>query len=59
MVSALATYGVLPLTQGLDVTPSKAAGAIAFGLLIAFWKLIVLGLLLYAWLPRGERFAAG
>lgn len=52
-------YGVLPLTQGLDVTASKAAGAIAFGVLIAFWKLTVLGLLLSAWLPRGERFAAG
>jgi hypothetical protein len=52
-------YGVLPLTQGLDVTASKAAGAIAFGLSIAFWKLIVLALLLYAWLPRGERMAAG
>jgi hypothetical protein len=52
-------YGVLPLTQGLDGTASTAAGAIAFGLSIAFWKLIVLGLLLYAWLPRGERMAAG
>jgi hypothetical protein len=52
-------YGVLPLTQGFDVTASKAAGAIAFGVLNAFWKITVLGLLLYVWLPRGARFAAG
>ena len=54
-----AIYGVLPLTQGLDATASKAAGAIAFGVLIAFWKLTALGMLLHAWLPRGERSAAG
>jgi hypothetical protein len=52
-------YGVLPLTQGRHVTASTAAGAVAFGLSIAFWKLIALGLLLHAWLPRGERRAAG
>lgn len=34
-----AIYGVLPLTQGLDATAGKVAGAVAFGGLIAFWKL--------------------
>jgi hypothetical protein len=53
-----AIYGVLPLTVGLDVTAGKVATAIAFGVLIAFWKLTVLGLILYAWLPRGARTAA-
>lgn len=53
-----AIYGVLPLTMGLDVTAGKAATAVAFGVLIAFWKLAVLGLVLYAWLPRGARSAA-
>jgi hypothetical protein len=54
----LAVYGVLPLSMGLDVTAGKVASAIAFGALIAFWKLTVLGLVLYAWLPRGARAAA-
>ncbi len=53
-----AIYGVLPLTMGLDVTAGKVAGALAFGVLIAFWKLAVLALVLYAWLPRGARAAA-
>jgi hypothetical protein len=53
-----AIYGVLPLTKGLDVTAGKVASAAAFGVLIAFWKLAVLGLVLYAWLPRGARAAA-
>lgn len=54
-----AIYGVLPLTTvGLDVTAGKVASAVAFGVLIAFWKLAVLGLVLYAWLPRGARDAA-
>ena len=53
-----AAYGVLPLTEGLDVTAGKVAGAVAFGVLIAFWKLTVLGLVLYAWLPRGAGAAA-
>ena len=54
-----AIYGVLPLAEGLDFTAGKVAGAFAFGALVAFWKLTVLGLLLYAWLPRGARAAAG
>ena len=54
-----AVYGMLPLTQGLDATAGKVAGAVAFGVLIALWKFTVLGLLLYAWLPRGGRAAAG
>ena len=54
-----AIYGVLPLfTKGLDITAGKAAAAVAFGVLTAFWKLAVLGLVLYAWLPRGARAAA-
>ena len=57
-----AIYGVLPLTvgltEGLDLTAGKVASAAAFGVLIAFWKLAVLGLVLYAWLPRGARAAA-
>lgn len=48
-------YGLLPLTQGFEVTPGRVAAAVAFGVLIAFWKLTVLGLLLYALLPRGAR----
>jgi hypothetical protein len=51
-------YGVLPLTEGLHVSADKAAAALTFGLLIAFWKLIMLAVLLYAWLPRGARWAA-
>jgi len=51
-------FGVLPLTAGPHVTPAGAAAVVAFGVLNAFWKLGFLGLLLYAWLPRGERFAA-
>ena len=54
-----AVYGVLPLTEGLDATAGKVAGAVAFGVLIALWKFTVLGLLLYAWLPGGTRVAAG
>lgn len=53
-----AIYGVLPLTGGFDLTAGKVASAAAFGVLIAFWKLAVLGLVLYAWLPRGTRAAA-
>jgi len=53
-----AIYGVLPLTNGLDITAGKAAAAVGFGVLVAFWKLTVLGLVLYAWLPRGARAAA-
>ncbi len=48
-------YGLLPLTRGLDVSAGKAAAAVAFGVLIVFWKLVVLGLVLYALLPRGAR----
>jgi len=40
------------------MTAELAAGAAVFGFLIAFWKLVVLGLLIYAWLPSGERSAA-
>ncbi|MGI8808964.1 MAG: hypothetical protein ACR2KK_14210 [Acidimicrobiales bacterium] len=54
-----AIFGMLPLTEGLDATAGKVAGAVAFGALVAFWKLAVLGLALYAWLPRGARAAAG
>ena len=54
-----AIYGMLPLTQGLDADAGKVAGAVAFGVLNASWKFTVLGLLLYAWLPRGGRAAAG
>jgi hypothetical protein len=50
--------GVLPLTQGFDGTIGKGLAAAAFGLLTSFWKLLVLGLILYAFLPRGERSAA-
>ena len=51
-------YGVLPLTQGVEFTAGQAALGVAFGLLTAFWKLTVLGLLLYSWLPRGAGSAA-
>jgi hypothetical protein len=54
-----AVYGILPLTQSLDVTAGKVAGAAAFGVLVALWKFTVLGLLLYAWRPCGGRAAAG
>jgi len=53
-----AIYGLLPLTLGIEITPVRGAGALAFGVLIAFWKLVVLGLILYAWWPRGPRTAA-
>lgn len=52
-----ALVGVLPLTRGLDVTAGAAAAAAVFGLLIAFWKLVVLGLMLFALLPGGARSA--
>jgi len=51
-------YGLLPLTAGPDVSAANAAAAVAFGLLIAFWKLVVLALILFSWLPRGLRSAA-
>ena len=51
-------YGGLPLTAGVAVGAGQAAAALVFGLLIAFWKLTVLGLLLYALLPRGARTGA-
>ncbi|MDQ3870777.1 MAG: hypothetical protein M3301_04070 [Chloroflexota bacterium] len=54
-----ALYGLLPLTAGIDGSAGKATAAIAFGVLVAFWKVTVLGLVLYAWLPRGTRAAAG
>lgn len=50
--------GLLPLTAAADVSPGKAAGAVFFGVLIAFWKLAALGLILFTWLPRGPRTAA-
>lgn len=51
--------GGLPwITAAPTLTPAVAAAAVAFGVLNAFWKLGFLGLLMYAWLPRGERFAA-
>ena len=53
-----AIYGLLPLTQGLDISAGRTAAAVAFGVLIATWKLIALALVLYAWLPRGPRTAA-
>jgi len=51
-------FGLLPLTQGFEVTPGRVAAAVAFGVLIAFWKLTVLGLLLHALLHRGARSGA-
>lgn len=51
--------GVLPWMTVTDLTPAVAAAVVAFGVLNAFWKLGFLGLLMYAWLPRGERFAVG
>jgi hypothetical protein len=51
-------HGVLPLTEGFHVSADKAAAALAFGMLIAFWKLVVLAVLFYAWLPHGARCAA-
>ncbi len=54
-----ALYGLLPLTAGVDAIAGKVSAAVAFGVLVAFWKLTVLGLVLYAWLPRGARAAAG
>lgn len=51
-------FGLLPWLTVSNLTPSVAAGVVAFGVLNAFWKLGLLGLLMYAWLPRGERFAA-
>lgn len=51
-------FGVLPLTAGPHVTPAGAAAVVAFGVLNACWKLGFLGLLMYAWLPRRERFTA-
>lgn len=53
-----ALYGVLPLTAGVVATAGEVTAAVAFGVLVAFWKLTVLGLVLYAWLPRGARAAA-
>jgi hypothetical protein len=53
-----ALYGLAPLTAGVDATAGDVAAAVAFGVLVAFWKLAVLGLVLYAWLPRGARAAA-
>ena len=50
--------GVLPWITVSHLTPAVAAAVVAFGVLNAFWKLGFLGLLMYAWLPRGERFAA-
>jgi len=51
--------GGLPwITAAPTLTPAVAAAVVAFGVLNAFWKLGFLGLLMYAWLPRGERFAA-
>jgi hypothetical protein len=50
--------GMLPLTQGFDGTLGRGLAAAAFGLLTSFWKLLVLGLILYAFLPRGKRSAA-
>jgi len=50
-------YGALPLTAGPDVTAGKAVALIAFGMLTAFWKLVVLALVLFAWLPRGPQLA--
>ena len=52
-----AIYGLLPLSAGADVTAGKATAAIVFGLLIAFWKLVMLALV-FAWLPRGPWLAA-
>ncbi len=53
-----AIYGLLPLTQGLHISAATAVGAVAFGVLIASWKLMVLALVLYAWLPHGAGRAA-
>ena len=51
-------YGLLPLTAGPDVSGANVAAVVACGLLIAFWKLVVLALVLFSWLPRGLRSAA-
>ncbi len=53
-----ALYGLLPLAQGLNISAGRTAAAVAFGVLIASWKLMVLALVLYAWLPRGPRTSA-
>ena len=34
-----ALYGLLPLTQGLNISAGRTAAAVAFGVLIATWKL--------------------
>lgn len=51
-------YGLLPLTQGFDFSARDAVAAVAFGVLIAVWKLGALALVLYAWLPHGAGRAA-
>ena len=51
-------YGLLPLTQGFDFNARDAVAAVAFGILIAVWKLVALALILYAWLPHGAGRAA-
>jgi hypothetical protein len=58
VVSAVHDYGALPLTESIHGSVGKAAAALAFGLLISLWKLVVLAVLFYAWLPRGARCAA-
>lgn len=54
-----ALQGFLPLLAGVHPSAGEIAAAVPFGVLIAFGKLAALGLVLYAWLPRGARAAAG
>lgn len=48
-------YGLLPLTAVTAVSAGQLVAAAAFGVLTAGWKLMALGLLLHALLPRGTR----
>ena len=51
-------YGLLPLGAGMRATAAGMLAAAAAGLAIAFWKLVVLGLLVRAFEPHGVWRAA-
>ncbi|HEX2148862.1 MAG TPA: hypothetical protein VHI31_01615 [Actinomycetota bacterium] len=51
--------GLLPLTAGVKAAPLTLAGWVIAGPLIAFYKMVVLGGLLYAFKPLGRWRAAG
>ena len=47
-------YGLLPLSAGVQAAPGALLAGALMGLLIGFWKIAVLGMLLYAFMPLGE-----